>query len=106
MNSIGPATPTSADPLPPMAPPYVDENPEIEMILEGLEAAENEIREAVADAYEAGARLNPDSAEALNDIDYNEAEEPSTTPELAALHEEWISDAEEDRLWQRKSLGE
>jgi hypothetical protein len=84
-----------------MAPPYVDEDPELAMLQEGLDAAENEIRDAVADAYEAGARRSDDPQEALNDIDYTEAEEPSVTPELAALHEKSVSKAEDDAVRQR-----
>lgn len=88
-----------------MAPPYVDEDPEIAMLQEGLDAAENEIRDAVADAYEAQARLSDEPAEALDDIDYTEAEDASTTPELAAMHEEFIPGDEEDVLMMRKLRG-
>ena len=105
MNAIEPLTPASPDPRPPMAPPYVDEDPELAMLQEGLDAAENEIRDAVADAYEAGARRSDDPQEAFNDIDYTEAEEPSATPELAALHEESVSQAVEDAIRLRRAGG-
>lgn len=88
-----------------MAPPYVDEDPELAMLQEGLDTAENEIRDAVADAYEARARLSDDPQAALDDIDYTEAEEPSVTPELAALHEESVSKAEEEAVRQRLAGG-
>lgn len=101
MSAIKPVSPASADPRSPMAPPYVDEDPELAMLQEGLDAAENEIRDAVADAYEARARLSDDPQAALDDIDYTEAEEPSVTPELAALHEESVSKAEDDSVRQR-----
>ena len=70
------------------APPYVDEDPNITLVEQGLEAAENEVRDAVADAYEATARNSSDAAEEMDDIDYTEAEDQSSTPELAAMHEE------------------
>ncbi|MCX8496525.1 MAG: hypothetical protein ORN51_10125 [Akkermansiaceae bacterium] len=105
MNSIDPVTPASADPRGPMAPPYVDEDPEMAMIFEGLETAENEIREAVADAYEASARVSFDPTESLNDIDYTEAEEPSASPELAAMHEEYIPSSEDDGNETPQALG-
>ncbi|MEY4244584.1 MAG: hypothetical protein RLZZ245_2169 [Verrucomicrobiota bacterium] len=98
MNTTDSVSPASADPRSPMAPPYVDENPELAMLQEGLDAAENEIRDAVADAYEADALLSEDPQEALNDIDFTEAEEPSVTPELAALHEESVSPLEDQAL--------
>ena len=72
------------------APPYVDEEPNISLVEQGMEAAEDETRDAVAEAYEASARLSDDPAAALNDIDYMEAEEASTSPELAAMHVETI----------------
>jgi hypothetical protein len=101
MSAIKPVSPASADPRSPMAPPYVDEDPELAMLQEGLDTAENEIRDAVAEAYEARARLSDDPQAALDDIDYTEAEEPSVTPELAALHEEFVSKAEEDAVRKR-----
>ena len=105
MNIIDPVTHASEDPRSPMAPPYVDEDPELAMLQEGLEAAENEIRDAVADAYEASARLSDDPQESLNDIDFTEAEEPSVTPELAALHEEPVSLLEDEAIRFLKSGG-
>ena len=105
MSAIKPVSPASADPRSPMAPPYVDEDPELAMLQEGLDTAENEIRDAVAEAYEARARLSDDPQAALDDIDYTEAEEPSVTPELAALHEEFVSKAEEDAVRQRLAGG-
>lgn len=105
MNTTDPITLASADPRSPMAPPYVDEDPELAMLQEGLEAAENEIRDAVADAYEASARFSDDPQEAFDDIDYTEAEEPSVIPELAALHEESVSQAEDESIRRRKSGG-
>jgi hypothetical protein len=101
MNPIKPVSPASADPRSPMAPPYVDEDPELAMLQEGLDTAENEIRDAVADAYEVGARRSEDPEMAFDDIDYIEAEDASMPPELAALHEESVSEAEEDAVRRR-----
>lgn len=88
MTPIDPAQAVPSSRRSATAPPYVDEDPNISLVEQGLEAAENEVREAVADAYEASARESSDAAEAMDDIDYTEAEDPSSTPELAAMHEE------------------
>lgn len=69
----------------------MDEDPELALLQKGLEAAENEFRDAVAHSYEATARVSDDPEESLDDIDCTEAEEASVTPELAALHEEPVS---------------
>lgn len=79
------------------APPYVDEDPNITLVEQGLEAAEDETRDAVADAYEAGARESADPSDSMDDIDFTEAEDVSIPPELAAMHEDSIPlDEEED----------
>ena len=97
MTPIDPATPASADPRSPMAPPYVDENPNLALVEEGLDVAENEIRDAVADEYEAAARLSDEPEENLDDIDFTAAEDPSSaTAELAAMHEEFIPYGDDD----------
>ena len=72
------------------APPYVDEEPNISLVEQGLEVAEDEIRNAVADAYEEGALQSAEAGESLDDIDYMETEDESVAPELAAMHEESI----------------
>jgi hypothetical protein len=90
MTPIDPAQPIPATRKSPAAPPYVDEEPNISLVEQGLEVAEDEIRGAVADAYEEGARHSPDAADSLDDIDYTEAEEESVAPEIAAMHEESI----------------
>jgi hypothetical protein len=74
----------------PTAPPYVDEEPNISLVEQGMEVAEDETRDAVADAYEASARLSDESADSLDDIDYVEAEESTMPPELSAMHVETI----------------
>lgn len=80
------------------APPYVDEDPNITLVEQGLELAEDETRDAVAEAYEEGARESADPAESMDDIDFIEAEESSIPPELAAMHEEPLSLGEEEGL--------
>lgn len=90
MTPLDSATSASVDPRSPMAPPYVDENPNLALVEAGLDAAENETRDAVADEYEAAARLSDDPDEHLDDIDFTAAEDSSTSTELAAMHEEFI----------------
>ena len=87
-----------------MAPSYIDEDDDIALVQQGLDLAENETRDAVADAYEASARFSDDPNESLNDIDFTEAEDLSTTPELAAIHVEYIpSDEKEHFTWQHST---
>ncbi|MCW1885947.1 hypothetical protein OKA04_14505 [Luteolibacter flavescens] len=70
-----------------MAPPYVDEDANESMVEQGLETAENEVRDIVADSYEEGALESSESSELLDDIDYVEAEEDEDeAPELDAIH--------------------
>lgn len=79
-----------------MAPPYVDEDVNEAMVEQGLEAAEDEVRDSVADSYEQGARESADPQEMMDDIDYREAEEDEGTPEVQAVHGEPLPE-EEDR---------
>ncbi len=95
MTPFDPITPTPSNPRSATAPPYVDEDPNIALVEQGLEAAEDETRDAVADAYEAAAMRSDDPSEALDDIDFTEGEEESSAPELAAMHEDWIPSSEE-----------
>ncbi len=67
------------------APPYVDEDPNLALVEQGLEAAENELRETVADSYESAALGSPSEEENLDDIDFAEAEASSEVPELSAM---------------------
>lgn len=57
-----------------MAPPYADENVNEAATEQGLEAAENEIRDLVADTYEEAAKQSDDPETNLDDIDRTEAE--------------------------------
>ena len=98
MTPIDPVESASADPRSPMAPPYVDENPNLTMVEQGMDAAENEVREAVTDGYEASAKLSDDKEAELDDIDFTDADDSTTAPEVAAIHEEFIlSDEYEDK---------
>lgn len=96
MTPIDPKTPASADPRSPMAPPYVDDDVNIDLVQQGLDEAEDETRDAVADAYEASARLSDEPSESLDDIDFTEAEDLSTTPELSAMHEDLGADEDDE----------
>lgn len=79
-----------------MAPPYVDEDANEAMVEQGLEAAEDEVRDSVADSYEEGARDASDPQEMMDDIDYGEAEEEEGTPEIQALHGELLPEEERE----------
>jgi len=95
MTPIDPATPAKPDPRSPMAPPYVDEDANEAMVEQGLEAAEDEVRDSVADSYEEGARDAADPQEMMDDIDYAEAEEEEGTPEIDAIHGEPVLEEDE-----------
>jgi hypothetical protein len=86
MSPIDTPSRASSSPLPPAAPPYVNEEPNLAMVDQGLDEAEDETREAVAAAYEQQALLSDDPQESLNDIDFIEGEQESGPPELAAMH--------------------
>ncbi len=85
MTPIDPVQTATADPKPSMAPPYVDEDPNLTLVQQGVDEAENEIRDAVADDYEASARLADDADEELDDIDFAATEDSATVPEVAAI---------------------
>ena len=85
----------SESPLPPAAPPYVNEEPNLTMVLQGLDEAEDETREAVAAAYEQSALRSDEPEESLDDIDFTEGEQESSPPERAAMHLELVPDDEE-----------
>lgn len=96
MPPIDPVASASASPLAATAPPYVNEEPNLEMVQQGLDLAEEEVREAVTDAYEEGALLSEYPQESLDDIDYENGDEESGPPELAAIHEAFIQPDEEE----------
>lgn len=85
MTPIDPARPAEPSPRSPAAPEYVNEDPNIESVEQGLEAAENELRDEVADEYEDAAAKSSDEDAALDDIDHSEAEKAETPAELKAV---------------------
>ena len=85
MTPIEPSKVSTADPRSPFAPPYVDDDPEKEMVQMGLNEAEDEIRDAVAAKYEASALVSGDPEASLNDIDFTEGEENSEPSEIKAM---------------------
>ncbi len=87
MNPIDPVNFGSDDPRPPMAPPYIDEDPYLDSVKEGMDLAEDEKRELVADNYEALALEEDDPAESLDDIDRTLEDGGDEAPEVAAIHE-------------------
>lgn len=70
----------------PMAPPFVDENDPLELVREGLDTAENELRDAVTDEYEKEAVADDDAEEFLDDIDHDDGFDGDQSPEMSALH--------------------
>jgi hypothetical protein len=90
-----PAKPVSSVSRRPMAPPYVDEDANEAMVEQGLEVAEDELRDVVADSYEEGAREAGDPEQMMDDIDYGEAEEDGGTAEIEAIHGELVPEEEE-----------
>lgn len=95
MTSIDPVTPASPDPRSPMAPPYVDEDPNLALVEEGMEEADTETREAVTDGYEASAILSDDPEAELDDIDFAAADD-ATAAELDAIYEDTIESGDLD----------
>ncbi|MBC7980976.1 MAG: hypothetical protein H7Y36_10480 [Armatimonadetes bacterium] len=71
-----------------MAPPYVNENPNIELTEEGLLVAEDEKRDSVTESYEAEAFESDEVEETLDDIAYPEQLPDTGSPELAAIRED------------------
>ncbi|MCW1924746.1 hypothetical protein OKA05_19430 [Luteolibacter arcticus] len=78
-----------------MAPPYVDEDANEALVEQGLEAAEDELRDVVAASYEEGAREAADPEQMMDDIDYREAEDEEGAPEVEAIHGEAVPEEEE-----------
>ena len=64
----------------PIAPPFGDEDPESEGVQRGLDVAEDELRSAVADLYEAEALRSDVVEESLDDIDYEEGQPERSRP--------------------------
>lgn len=101
MTPIDPVTHATADPRSPMAPPYIDEDPTLALVEEGLDVAENEARDAVADDYEASALDSDDPDAELDDIDFAASDDEDGAPEIAAIHEgtvEYEDELGEDEL--------
>ncbi len=95
MTPADPAKPVPPETRNPMAPPYVDEDANEAMVEQGLEVAENELRDIVADSYEDGARAATEPQQMMDDIDYGEAEDDDTPPEVEAMHGELVPEEEE-----------
>lgn len=85
MTPIDPKETASSDPKPPMAPPYVDENPNRASVEDGLEVAENESRETVADAYEATAKEDGNEQELLESQEMTDDPPAKGAPEISAI---------------------
>ena len=77
-----------------MAPPYVDEDANEAAVEQGLAAAEAELRDTVADAYQEAAKQSEYPDETTDDIDFSEGEGGNGVPELSAIRDERIPDEE------------
>ncbi len=87
MCPIDPVEPSEVSPKPPMAPPYFDDNLGLETTRDGLEAAEDDRRDAVTRGYEDAAMDSENPEEALDDIAYPTDEDDELSPEVRAMHE-------------------
>lgn len=85
MTPIDPKETVPSDPKPPMAPPYTDENPNRASVEDGLEVAEDESRETVADAYEATAKEEGNEEELLDSQELTDESSPTNAPETSAI---------------------
>ena len=85
MMPLDPVQPANTTNSKPMAPPYVDDDPNQEMVEKGLRIAENEKRDAVTDSYEKEALSSDDSQESLDDIAYPGTSDNTGSPELSAM---------------------
>ena len=88
MMPLDPVQPASTENQNPMAPPYVNEDPDMEMLEKGLQVAENEKRDAVIDSYEDAALSSDDPQAELDDINYPKSDAASGNPELSAIKED------------------
>lgn len=86
MYPLDPTEPATPDPKSPMAPPYVDEDPYLDSVRQGLKVAEDEKRDAVTDEYEEQARASANEEESLDDISYPKGNASGSSPELDAIH--------------------
>lgn len=85
MYPLDPVEPAAVQSESPMAPPYVDENPNVDLVEQGMRVAENEKRDAVTGAYENEAAASDEPEEALDAIMYPEGSAKAGDPELSAV---------------------
>jgi hypothetical protein len=85
MTPIDPKETVPSNPKSPMAPPYADENPNRASVEDGLEVAENESREAMADAYEATAKEEGNEEELLESQELTDEPPAADAPETSAI---------------------
>lgn len=81
-----------------MAPFFTDDSLDMGEVEAGMEAAENDTRDALTDEYETRARMSDDPEEELDDIDYTLSDGGGTAPELDAIHDELVDDDEMDDI--------
>lgn len=87
MFPLDPVQPAAQSPKASMAPPYVNEDPSLEGVQQGLEMADEEIRDAVVDEYENHAIAAGAREEVLDDISYPRDNSVEGPPEINAIRE-------------------
>jgi hypothetical protein len=92
MSPIDPVRKGDPSPPAPMAPFLADDNLELGEVEAGMEAAENDTRDALVDIYVNDALISEDPEEALDDIDYSLSDGAAVPPELDAIHGDQMED--------------
>ena len=88
MSPIDPASTVPASDRSPMDNPFDEDDPNLALVEQGLEVADDEIRDAVTDAYEEDAVEDEEAEDTLDDIEYAADEDDSDrAPEVDAMHE-------------------
>lgn len=70
MSAIDPVKMVPRNDVSPMAPPYVDDDVNAELVQQGMDVAEDETRELVADVYESSALDGDEAEDTLDDLEY------------------------------------
>ena len=88
MCPIDPASTVPAGDRSPMDNPFDEGDPDLTLVEQGMDVADDEMRDAVTDAYEEDAVEDEEAEDSLNDIDYTPDEDDSDrAPEVEAMHE-------------------
>lgn len=74
MNPIDPKGIVPRRDVSPMAPPFVDDDVNADLVQQGMDVAEDETRKLVSETYESEALQSDEKEEFLDDIEYPEDE--------------------------------